>query len=182
MLRKTWEGPVVLLAGEGGKGPASLEGSHYLENLHACIFLPSVRNPSLAYQHDRFEHFQHKLFLMFLPQRPELSAALMSAAVPHPPPAPAHAGTDSQATLHHVSILWTASHWMIFACTSSHNPGILNGLPLFYPERPLRDIRIKSEKNKQWHTGRKDRRLISTNNHIAPPNGRCVSYFYLGFK
>lgn len=109
MLRKPREGPVVLLAGEGGKGPASVEGSHYLENLHACIFfLPSVRNPCLAYQRDRFEHFQHTLFLMLLPQRPELSAALTSVVEPHPPPAPT--GTDSPATLHQVSISWTASH------------------------------------------------------------------------
>lgn len=81
MLRKPQEGLVVLLAGEGGKGPASTEGSHYLENLHACIFLPSVRNPCLAYQRDRFEHFQHTFILMFLLQRPELSAVWLSPSL-----------------------------------------------------------------------------------------------------
>lgn len=61
LLRKPQEGPVILLASEQRKRPASMEGSHCLENLHACIFLPSVWNPSLAYERDRFEHFQHTL-------------------------------------------------------------------------------------------------------------------------
>lgn len=180
MLRKPSEGPVVVLAGEGEKGPASMEGSHYLESLQACIFLPSVRNPCLAYQRDKFEHFQHKLFLMFLPQRPELSAALMSVAVPHPQPA--SAGTDSQPH----SIMWVScgqplTEWSLHAPVAT-TQGSWMDCPCSSLKGLWETYGSKVRKMSSGMQAGKDRRLIFTNKHIAPPNCRCLSYFYIGFK
>lgn len=147
----------------------SKEGSHYLENLHTCTFLLSVRNSCLACQRDKLELFLHILFLRSRLQRPELSAAIKSWGLSphfrctcrHRPPG------------HILSHQYPADRpftkWSLHAPVA-RNLEILNELPFFFRAGLLRDTRIKRKKNKHsgMRTGKDRRPVFSLTNTLLP--------------